>query len=416
MNSDSQKIGLFIRFKLNGKSRELFDYSEEEIKNINEINSFIDESTFIIQKKENNNILRIENQSYLDGKKGELLLYKIRKNKNNTFFIENPLPTNISVDNSDILNIKLWYILNSGSFKTVDNIINKDYYLNENDIIKFGRIKYVVKEIYISSKNNNIKKIDEEKKTKENNNLDDYDINNLNKNNSPIFNFIQTPKELLNDCPKENSYYRCYFCNENQCTEVNPLIKFCLCNFIHYNCLKANIKKKMNIIKKENVYNYFIKGLKCLFCNAYYPLKFKKDEKVYNLFEINKPIENDYLILESIENKIYFGQMKLIHIIKLKENHITIGRKEINNNVIICDPSVSKYHAIIKYNKEKGEILLTNISKKYGTFVLIKNALKINKEIIQIQIGNILIEANTMKYEDFEKIKNQFSKYPLPKK
>ena len=112
---------------------------------------------------------------------------------------------------------------------------------------------------------------------------------------------------------------------------------------------------------------------------------------------------------------MFYGYLKLVHLIELNDKVIKIGRGN-NNDIIICDPSISKQHAIIRYNKENGKILLKNISKKFGTSILLKNSLKLNENRIQLQIGKIFLEAQIMKFEDFDKNKDKNTQDPLPKK
>lgn len=452
----SEKIILYLLIKFKNNSNEILDYS---IKGLKELNTSIEDNTYICYK--NNSIIRVDNQSYIEPKKGEILLCRIRKVKNtNQYIIENPIPTNISEDNSNSLNIKLWYILNyentdnnndnnvnqdnnikNNIDKKIIDIINNDYFLCEKDIIKFGNIKYMIQKININSNKNIINKskittINTNKNNINSNNIvntesssenssldsqenqDNYNINYLNSNNtSQIFNFFPSPKSYYIDETNKNDHIICYICNRNQCNKENPLLKFCICNFFHFECLKKQIKLKEKIIERNNVTNFYLKCLNCKKCHTIYPLKFKISERIYEFYEIEKPADNDdYMIMESLENKMYYGHIKLIHIVKLNENPVKIGRKEIVNDLVICDPSISKEHAIIKYDQENGKILLKNTSKTFGTFVLIKKPLKINEKAIQIQIGKIFIEAKIMKFGEFEKIKNNYTKYPLTKK
>ena len=329
---------------------------------------------------------------------------------------EIPLPSKISHNNTDIFDLKLWFVLNNEKNENQQNIykiINEDYFLHENDIIKFGNVKYIVFELHIDSKeiNNN-----EEEYETENNENNNYDINELNKNAGPILDFYPSPKESYNS-PNEKNNIICHICKKFECSEENPIIKFCNCNSFHFFCLKTEIKEK--IIKKtnhKNVKSYYINGINCKNCNFIYPLKFKISEKIYDLIDIKKPSGN-FLILLSIETKIYYGYMKLIHVVELNEQEITItiGR-ESTNDVINPDPSISRQHAIIKYNQKNGKVLLKNLSKKYGTLVLIKKSLKLNENKIQLQIGKIFFEAQIMKFGEFERLKNKNTKNPLPKK
>ena len=122
------------------------------------------------------------------------------------------------------------------------------------------------------------------------------------------------------------------------------------------------------------------------------------------------------MILESIEDKMYYGFLKLIYVIKLTEEIINIGRVMNENDIIIRDPSISKMHAEIKYDKKKRKILIKNKSHTFGTSILIKNPLIIKNKKILLQNGRTLIEAKLMKVGDFEKNINKNTKRHLPKK
>ena len=111
------------------KKKKNKSYKSNEIK---EINTIIDDSTFIVLGK-NNEIYKVDRQSDIESKKGEKLLFHIRKNKDSTYYIENPIPLKILEENSDILNLKLYLTLNSDQKN--ENNINEDYILCNNDII-----------------------------------------------------------------------------------------------------------------------------------------------------------------------------------------------------------------------------------------------------------------------------------------
>jgi len=57
--------------------------------------------------------------------------------------------------NINLINNDLWYIINSEDSKGLNGNENEDYYLSENDILKLGKVKYIVKEIHIENKNYN---------------------------------------------------------------------------------------------------------------------------------------------------------------------------------------------------------------------------------------------------------------------
>ena len=147
------------------------------------------------------------------------------------------------------------------------------------------------------------------------------------------------------------------------------------------------------------------------------PLVFKIKElnKKFELFVIEKPTKDEYLIFESLEYLTKYKEyQKSIHLVKLiskeKENiiNIKIGRDSHrnDNDVKIEDDSISRDHAIIEYNKEKGSLLLKNKSKKSDSLVLLKDIIKINENPINFEIANTFIEAKLIKKEHFKDYKD----------
>ncbi len=177
------KLGLFLNIKTYKKnSSKLFDYNSKEFK---EINIFIENGTYLVRKDEK--IIRVDNQSEIEYRKGEELLFYIRKIKNEIYSLENPLSIrNISFteDNTNNLNNKIFYVLNSNNPKI--NNPNEDYFLSKYDIIKMGNIKLMVKDIHI----------EENEKIEQNieNKITNYNIHLLNKEDNPIFNLFPEPK------------------------------------------------------------------------------------------------------------------------------------------------------------------------------------------------------------------------------
>ena len=96
--------------------------------------------------------------------------------------------------------------------------------------------------------------------------------------------------------------------------------------------------------------------------------------------------------------------MRQISQLNLLDEEITIGRHP-DNDIIDNDISVSRYHAALKYNKENGNLILENRSEKFGTLILVRGNVKLNKEKINFQIGRSFITLNiTSKYKN---IKNE---------
>ena len=52
----------------------------------------------------------------------------------------------------------------------------------------------------------------------------------------------------------------CEICNKSECNEDNPIVKFCSCNYIHFNCLKDKISKSTyHNISKKTIFKLIIK-------------------------------------------------------------------------------------------------------------------------------------------------------------
>jgi len=58
------------------------------------------------------------------------------------------------------------------------------------------------------------------------------------------------------------------------------------------------------------------------------------------------------------------------------------------------DLTVSRNHAILRYNKDEGKVILENRRETYGTLVLIKGNIKMKKKSLNFQIGSSFITVN----------------------
>jgi len=90
--------------------------------------------------------------------------------------------------------------------------------------------------------------------------------------------------------------------------------------------------------------------------------------------------------------------IKRIHVVQLIDEEIYIGRNG-SNGIIDEDLTVSKYHALLKYNHSEGEVILENRSGTYGTLVLIKGIIKMNDKNLNLQIGDSFITVNLISKE-----------------
>ena len=379
-------------------SHGLYDYESIQTRNLNAV---LAESIYIARKKHDIKTINTPKELKPDE---EELLFNVRNDNKDEYILENPVPILIQPTEKNIndLSNKIWYVLkndpdhSNNSTQTITNT-NDDYYLCKNDVIKLGRVKYSLNEINIPSRQNNIERTqpltDESK----------YDIDDLNKNTESVFDFIFQAKDSsdYNDIPDDERICKICYSEEND-KENNPLVHLCNCNgglrFSHFQCIKKWMETKLVIKEneKKTVKSYNIKSFNCEICKTPYPFKFKLNgiEKPFELISLEKPLESDYIILESLN--------------QMKENcgeELTIGRGH-ESDVRINDISVSRKHAILKYN-EDGTLLLRDLKSKFGTLILIKKPLKIKEKKIHLQIGRTYIEGWLMGMADFEKLRRE---------
>jgi len=321
------------------------------------------------------------------------------KLEKNLFVLKSPLSTKTLYKpnelNINVFKNKIWYIVNNYNEKkeeiNKDNEIkdeikseNEDYYIIQDDIIKIGRQLYIFSEISINNEN-------KEEKI--------YDINSLNKNKGVLFDLCSKPKVLNED---------------NYCTHIIEDLK------------KGKESQKfkeiknlmdININQGKKVTKYQITLYKCKECKRFYPLSFKLDEKSapIEFIEIKKPKDKNYIILESLEQFEDKDEdedvIKYFYVIELtgEDEEITIGRKNNNDIILNKDDTISRYHAVIKYIKDKNKLVLKNKSETTGTSVLIKNDNVVisDKKEIYLQSGTTFIEAKVIKQDEYNKIKKE---------
>ena len=390
-------------------SHGLFNYESNQTKHLNAI---LAESIYIARKK--HEIMTVNNPSQLQEE--EELLFNVRHDDINKFVLESNVPVRIQPNQKNIndLSNKIWYILKNDPIKSnnsnqVITNTNDDYYLCKNDVIKLGRVKYSLNEINIPSRQNNIDIAPPMLDTTK------YDIDELNKNTEPVFDFIFQAKdssEYIN-IPDDERLCKICFSEEND-RENNPLVHLCNCNgglrFSHYMCIKRWMETKLQIKEndKRTVKSYNIKSFNCEICKTPYPFKFKLNgiEKPFELIELDKPIGCDYIILESLNQMKENCNIKSIHVIQLGNDELIIGRGH-ESDIRINDISVSRSHAKLRYDVDSGTILLRDLKSKFGTLILIKKPLLIKEKKIHIQIGRTYIEGWLMGIEEFNKLRKE---------
>ena len=419
----NEKKVLFLILKTwSNETIGIYDYSSSAIKIVK---AFIIDSTYVVRTK-NNLFLNIEQHADIDNKNGDDLLFYVNNNQNDIFILMNPLPKNLKLNeiNYDYINNKIWYVLktiteNEGNQNSIKEC-NEDYYLQENDLIKLGKVKYAVQKIKLLKDSNNSSGAEPAIAVSE----IKYNISDLNKNLGAVFQFDYIVKNFSNyidinekgSTKEGNQSIICEDCKNYKSNETddgeNPLISFCKCQKPkHFKCLKRRLKDYMEIVNEEDkkvyVESMVFKNFECNECGMQYPVKFKLEgiDKIFYLVDINEPKNCDFMILESIDYKQYEQYYKSIHIIKFLKETITVGR-ESYNDVVDKDISISRNHALLKLKNDK--IYIENVSKKFGTQVLVRKPIQILDKAIYLQIGRTYVEARLINKKEYdEKMKDQ---------
>ena len=390
----------------------LFNYKKNEVLKVTHKTK--DKCSFYCRDIYSNNINNYTKQIDID--QNSEILFKARKSINGYYELINPIfrYSNLDIDSINKLENKMWYVLPSQKGSCVFENENEPYNLSEGDIIRFGIKFYEVikKNVNIIpsqyDKINPINKINEkfgkvlypplekevkniskEKKQKQDDDNNEDDNDNINEDNDGF-----------------NSETDCRICYYSGTTKENPKLKLCKCKtLIHYKCLKSFLKKHIEISEnsKSTVTTYKCDKFNCEVCQEIYPNKFriKYDEneiKEYSLIDVIEPWETNFIILESLPFiEQHFNKKKIFVIKLINDKDITIGRYT-QNDIIDDELTVSREHAILKYDTETGHVNIIN-KGTFGTQVLIKNNIRLNiDEKISIQAGityiNIEIEES----------------------
>ena len=373
----------------------LFDYYSKETSNFK---SSIYEDMELIRN--GHEVKEVKTGILIDEKEDNIeTLFNIKK-QDKEFIIENNIEINMeqTEENINKINDKLWYVVHQK---------NKRYYLLKNDIIKLGRIKYLITEESINSGD-----------IKYELSFPDLDTtSNINKQNLHIgnpFNLVKEVKCLSEEEKNLEEKILCKFCYAEEADPFNnPMIHLCNCkgylNYAHFNCIKYWMSTK--IIKKENdkktVMNYFLPQFNCEICKVPFPFKFRLNRnknKIYELIDIERPNCN-YIILESLNQKKENNENhKFIHVIKLiNEDDITIGRAN-NADIKINDISVSRLHAKLNFNFDQKCVQIIDLKSKFGSLVLIKDKIELKSgECLIAQVGRTLFGTNIIKNKEERK-------------
>lgn len=205
--------------------------------------------------------------------------------------------------------------------------------------------------------------------------------------------------------PKECPDIQCKVCWDNTSTPENPLLNSCQCDgsvrYIHYECLKYWLKQKMAKKEEPNLISYTWKQFECEICKKPYPYIFKSNGLSYRLVDVEAdlPQDKNYLLLESLTFEK--NSSRMVHLIMpdSEKKIFKLGRGH-ESDVRVSDISVSRCHALVKYNSENGRFYLEDNLSKFGTLVLAKSSISLEPEMTKaVQIGRSVISFTVKPYQ-----------------
>ena len=291
----------------------------------------------------------------------------------------------------------IYYVITQAELKGIKREYKSEYNYkpNINDIIRFGRVQFIVRSMKDKSISN------------DNNDL----LNEDNEYNKPIF----LPNDNSNLKTNYNKSITCDLCQKKE-TDIanNPIIKICPCKkcpLFHLNCFKNEYIKKEKIFQyhEKNYMGgnlkiiYFINFL-CPLCNEPYNPIVKKGNNFYNIMPYSFDKKIYHIILESINfvKEGVFCVMIIIFTFPNKNEEYYLGRGH-EASFKISDISISRVHAKI-YLKDDN-IIIDDLGSKFGTLILVRKNIDVNEMIekkMKIQIGRSVLWV-----EDEETEKNK---------
>ena len=275
----------------------------------------------------------------------------------------------------------IYYVIAQKELKGIKREYKSEYNYKPEiyDIIRFGRVQFIVRSLKDKSCSND----------GESNDIKSIFLPNDNSN----------LKQTLN-----NKVLICELCEKKETDNINnPIIKICPCKkcpLLHINCFKNEYLKKDKMFYYSNK-DYMNGSLKivslinflCPLCNEPYNPIIKINSRFYNILPYSFDKNIFHIVLESI-NFVKDGVyciMVIIFTFPNKKEEFFLGRGH-EATFKISDISISRVHAKI-YLKDEN-IVIDDLGSKFGTLLLARNSIDVGEMIekkMKIQIGRNVI-------------------------
>ena len=275
----------------------------------------------------------------------------------------------------------IYYVIAQKELKGIKREYKSEYNYKPEiyDIIRFGRVQFIVRSMKDKS----------------------YSNDGESNDNKSIFlpNDNSNLKQSLN-----NKILICELCEKKETDNINnPIIKICPCKkcpLLHINCFKNEYLKKDKMFCYSNK-DYMNGSLKivslinflCPLCNEPYNPIIKINSRFYNILPYSFDKNIFHIVLESI-NFVKDGVyciMVIIFTFPNKKEEFFLGRGH-EATFKISDISISRVHAKI-YLKDEN-IVIDDLGSKFGTLLLARNSIDVGEMIekkMKIQIGRNVI-------------------------
>lgn len=192
-----------------------------------------------------------------------------------------------------------------------------------------------------------------------------------------------------------NEKPQCKYCLMDESEVSEQLVNPCSCKgttgCVHISCLQKWINSKVKNKVGADSSCWYWKHLSCEVCKTSLPDMLEVNGTKIQLVPTCRP-ESPYMLLERIFYDRSKGgentKMLILLSINSETHQIKLGRGhdcDLREN----DISVSRLHALIKYQDEKFVIVDNN--SKFGTLILLRKGFEIEKKKIALQLGRTVI-------------------------
>jgi len=197
----------------------------------------------------------------------------------------------INNDNLTSLQEKVWMVIKNPNKSNFTS--DYKYVLRKNDIIKLGRIKFLISDINLTEST------------------------------------FSTTQNVFKNCIEcqyfDSAGNNCRVCLDSGNSDDNPMICLCKCkgsNLIHLKCLSLQLHNSLE--ETQMNYNpgvsYTVKKYNCEICKEPYPINVKYKDQIFRLLDYSLPEKTNSIVLVSL-NSIKENEYPLsVHLLIFIEN------------------------------------------------------------------------------------------------